>query len=88
MRDAEISSGDIPPAWLAVIGGRRLVSASFCEFGPAEETVGLLAFADGTYEVGVGESLRPYARVALTDDRREAHRVWWEQIRTRTDDEE
>ncbi|MGE5133208.1 MAG: hypothetical protein ACM32E_09905 [Gemmatimonadota bacterium] len=90
MRDAEIVSGEVPSqAWLDVIGGRKLLSITTAEFGAAEELLGLLEFVDGTYEVGLGEPLRPYARLYLGDSRREAHGKFWNEVRAHADwDEE
>jgi hypothetical protein len=82
--DRNLSEG-----WDMVVGDRKLVAIHTCEFGFAEEVVGLMVFDEGTeitplgpgalatmpvfsYEVGVGESLRPYVQVHVGTDTREA----------------
>jgi len=64
---------EIGPEWGEVVGTRRLKSVIAVEYGLAEETIALLTFephveggpADEpeTYEVGIGECLRPYSRL-------------------------
>lgn len=54
------ANGDVGEAWREVVGDRKLEGVIYAEFGLAEETVAMLIFADGSREVGMGESLRPY----------------------------
>jgi len=56
------------PGWGKVIGERKVVTAAACDAGFAEETILFLAFEDGTFEVGMGESLRPYNQVYKGSD--------------------
>jgi len=58
---------DIGPEWWEIVGKRRLKSVICVQYGMAEETIVLLTFnettldpKDDTYEVGIGECLRPY----------------------------
>ena len=52
-----------------VIADTDFISGTFADFGMAEECLGLLEFEDVNgktiYEVGVGESLRPYDQLYI-----------------------
>lgn len=64
--------------WWEVVGDRSLLMGAGCEFGPAEEVIGILVFRNGTFEVGVVEILRPYFRKYLGKSFRKA----WEEFRS------
>jgi hypothetical protein len=54
---------DIEGAWAEVVGNRVVRSCAVVQYGPAEEVVAFFSFADGTFEVGIGEALRPYLQM-------------------------
>jgi hypothetical protein len=66
-----------PSEWNWVVRDRKLLNATFCEFGLAEEVVGLLVFEDkdgeDVAEVGIGESMRPYDKVFEGDFEEASH---------------
>jgi len=66
--------------WLGVIGDRKLSCMYACEFGFAEEVIALMFFEDGTSEVGIGESLRPYLKVYEGKDLEKALQKFFEVI--------
>lgn len=76
MRAFEIAtitdSNELGPAWQEIVEGRELEQTIYCEFGFAEEVITLLAFKDGSFEVGIGESLRPYDQIYVGDDEERA----------------
>jgi hypothetical protein len=61
IREFTIEIGDVnnPGEW-GTIREAKLKAIQGCSFDLAEETIGLLEYEDGVYEVGVGECLRPY----------------------------
>src|SRR6516165_1582635 len=83
-----VAGKDVAGAWAELTDkcdGFRLKTMTACEFGPAEEVVALLEHEAMTgtatkYEVGVGESLRPYEQVYLGDDRQYAIDVFWQTV--------
>jgi hypothetical protein len=88
MRDLTIETTtelDPASAWADVIAGRDLRQATAAEFDLAEETIALLEFTDGTYEVGVGECLRPYCQVYAGADRDQAGEEFWRLVRGHAD---
>jgi hypothetical protein len=82
-RDFEVTATDELEggAWANVVGERKLKKATFAEFGFAEEVIALLKFEDGSFEVGIGESLRPYQQLYEGDDPEAAIIEWWSALR-------
>ncbi len=69
--------------WSEVIGERKLRTASFVEVAFAEEVIGFMEFKDGSFEVGIGESLRPYNQLYVGGDRYKASEVYLRAIQER-----
>jgi len=69
---AETDVSKLTLSWMEIVGNRRLVSGIFVGFGFAEECIGLLEFVSETcsptFEVGIGESLRPYLQLYVGDN--------------------
>jgi hypothetical protein len=69
---AVTNTEDLSESWNEeVVADRKFISGTFAEFGMAEECVGFLELGSKdklTYEVGVGECLRPYRQVYLGED--------------------
>jgi hypothetical protein len=88
IRDVSITNAsltDISEAWqeVADASGHTLEDAVFAEFDFAEEVICLLRYKDRTgycYEVGIGESLRPYERLYLGRTEREAEDRFWQAV--------
>ena len=87
MRELEISviNGDevedgnwkeLHPEWVINV-------LSGCEFDLAEETIGLIEYVNGYYEVGIGEPLRPYIKVYGGYKRPEAYATFWTTVQVR-----
>jgi hypothetical protein len=70
-------------AWGEVAGNRGLVTMHTCEFEMAEEVIALMVFEDGTCEIGIGESLRPYQSVFEGDFDHYAFTTFWSAIQSR-----
>ena len=51
-----------------------------CQFGAAEEVIALMFFSDHTFEVGQGESLRPYQQLYSGSDARRAFETFWNRV--------
>lgn len=81
---------EVGDLWRVVIGERRFVEALNADFGLGDMQVAKLTFDDGpavvdgveqeyhnfSYEVGVGECLRPYIQIYQGDDAEEATKHW------------
>ena len=72
------------PGWSVIIDERELHSAIYVEYGIAEEVIALLEFKDGSFEVGIGECLRPYNELYSGEDREEASRIFLEAVKENT----
>lgn len=71
--DPDFDPDSLPATgWSEIVGERKLLQAQFADFGLGDMSVGLLQFADETYEVGVGECLRPYRQLYLGTDLEQA----------------
>ena len=68
---AELGDG-----WQGVVGTREVSNAIGVEYGLAEESIMMFEFKDGTFEVGIGESLRPYDQLYSGDDQLDATRAF------------
>lgn len=66
--------------WIRVIDGREVETIHALDCGFAEESVMLIEFTDGSYEVGRGESLRPYEQLYVGRDGMAALRAFLEAI--------
>ena len=71
-------------SWSTIIGERELHSAIYVEYGIAEEVIALLEFKDGSFEVGIGECLRPYNKLYSGKDREKASRIFLEAVKENT----
>jgi hypothetical protein len=71
---------DVQGPWASLRENAVPKRGTFCEFGFAEEVIGLLEYADGAYEVGIGESLRPYHRLYFGADMEVASRTFFEAV--------
>jgi hypothetical protein len=93
IRDCEITNvqlTDIPPEWPQVadkvVFGRpyqEIDGAVFAEFALAEEVIGLLRYKQQTgfsYEVGIGEPLRPYQRLYFGMSAQDAEERFWQAV--------
>jgi len=60
---------NIGDGWKGIIEDRKVENILTVEFGFAEEVICLIEFTDGTFEVGVGESMRPYSQRYIGDSR-------------------
>jgi len=63
---------DVGPAWAGIIGEREVRKIFNTDFGLGDMSVSLIAFQDGSFEVGVGEALRPYDELYRGNDANEA----------------
>ena len=74
----------LSPSWFEIVGERRFVSGTFVGFGMAEECIGLLEFVSETcsptFEVGVGECLRPYILLYKGDNGATASKIFIDEI--------
>ena len=74
----------LSPSWFEIVGERRFVSGTFVGFGMAEECIGLLEFVSETcsptFEVGVGECLRPYRLLYKGDNGVTASKIFIDEI--------
>lgn len=64
------NSNELSDSWdVEVVADRDFISGTFADFGMAEECIGILELKDEDdktiYEVGVGESLRPYNQLYI-----------------------
>jgi hypothetical protein len=76
-RDLHVGTSDkVYGFWHEVVGERQVRTVLHAEFGLAEENLVLMGFTDGTYEVGVGESMRPYDVVYVGNDSEAAYAAW------------
>ena len=75
---------DVIGAWAEVVGDRELESGYWAEYGFAEEVIGILHFKDGTFEVGIGEPLRPYQVLYAGSDFVAAQERFWQAVRLHT----
>jgi len=72
---------DFPPGFLEILeGGKKPVGASYVQFGLIEEAIVMIVFEDESFEVGVGEALRPYICIYRGSDELEASRLFVEEI--------
>jgi hypothetical protein len=58
----------------------KIKEATFCEFGFAEEVIGFIKYDSGDFEVGIGESLRPYQRLYFGRSESAAEERFWESV--------
>ncbi len=75
-------------AWEGIVGDRPLKVITVVEYGLAEEVIAMIEFQDGTFEVGIGESLRPYDLLYQGCDLELASRAFLEAIKDHTWSEE
>jgi len=82
MRDCTIETvtQDFPEEWQSVNPDKLIESLTTCEFELAEEVIGLVRYIDGTFEVGIGESLRPYSRLYSGAYRETANERFWQAV--------
>jgi hypothetical protein len=71
-------------AWAEIVGDRKLTLLYAVEYGFAEETIAMMGFESGSYEVGIGESLRPYDRLYLGIWEHEAENRFWQAVTLHT----
>lgn len=88
MRDVTIKTvlarDDIGPGWDEIIGDRYLDRLVAGEFAMAEEVIGFLQFRTepATYEVGVGQAMRPYRCLYVGSDFTDALNMFWKAVAT------
>jgi hypothetical protein len=78
MREHErgtIDGSKLPHSWAEfAVQGAEVTKVHYCEFGFAEEVIAMIELKSGEFEVGIGESLRPYQSLYRGTDRDEAQR--------------
>ena len=81
---AETDICKLSQSWFEIVGDRRLISGTFADFGMAEECIWLLEFVSETcsptYEVGIGECLRPYIQLYVGDNSEAASKIFIDTI--------
>jgi hypothetical protein len=77
-----VEGKDVEGSWKEIAQpGHTITTATFCEFGLAEEVIGLIEYDKGKcFEVGIGESLREYDRLYLGWTEREAEERFWQAV--------
>jgi hypothetical protein len=78
--ESEADENEWGEGWAEVVGDQKVIQAAFCEFGFAEESIGVLFFESGKCVVGVGECLRPYYEVYTGTDQKEAFEAFWKEV--------
>ena len=82
MRDVSIETVDsVGGSWAEVANNRPILSVTAAEFGLAEEVISLMRFVNGTFEVGIGESLRPYQQLYTGPRKSHAEDIFWATVR-------
>ena len=78
-----VSEEQLGDAWreLLIERNRGFDHIIYVEFGFAEEVIGMIHYMDGTYEVGIGESLRPYDLLYEGTDLEEATESFLKAVR-------
>ena len=88
MRDVSISLvpvEDIDDNSKEVAGEHTIDNGTFAVFDFAEEVIGLLRYNNGRcFEVGIGESLRPYERLYMGWSEAEAEERFWQAVTLHT----
>lgn len=81
-----LPSEEMGPSWRALIDerGKEFSRLIYLEYGFAEEVICMIYFLDGSFEVGVGESLRPYELLYAGNDLEEASRAFLEAVQIHT----
>lgn len=81
-RPFSIVTCDISKAgeWLTLHPEKEPISIIGCNFGFAEEVIGFVEYKDGSFEVGIGECLRPYDHLYAGEDDEAASKVFFEAI--------
>lgn len=74
--------------WREVANGRTIVKAAFLDFGFADQCTAYFEFSDGTFEVGIGEALRPYDQLYSGNDGNDAKAAFMSKLLTMTEYEE
>jgi hypothetical protein len=69
--------------WLELHPQWTIKTAIGCSFELAEETIGLIEYTNGVYEVGIGEPLRPYIKIYGGYKRPEAYAAFWTTVQVR-----
>jgi hypothetical protein len=84
LRDFEITTDvghdDVGMEWKAQVNFHGIKEGTFASFGLGEEVVGHLTMADGTFEVGIGEPMRPYIQLYTGDDEIKAADAFWDAL--------
>jgi len=83
----EVTQGsDVPNdgTWRELHPNKEIKEAVSCEFELAEEVVALIQYTDGIYEVGIGETMRPYIHLYTGPDRATAYASWWTGVQVRS----
>lgn len=78
--DVESMASFLNSAWGEVVDTRIITRAQMCWFDFAEETIALMEFKDGTFEVGIGEPLRPYDQVYLGTEGKKALGMFFDTV--------
>jgi len=76
---AVTSIKELSPSWKEIVDKREFTSGTFANFGLAEECIGLLEFKD-SFEVGLGECLRPYIQLYIGEDASMASKIFINKI--------
>ena len=83
---SSVTTSQLGEAWKAIVEerGKELEHAIYVEYGLAEEVISLMTFKDGSYEVGIGESLRPYDQLYVGTSLEEATKHFLTAVREHT----
>jgi hypothetical protein len=78
-----LTTDELSDSWDVEVVGKRVkefISGIFVNFGMGEECIGFLTFKDSetkySFEVGVGECLRPYDQLYFGDDENKASKIF------------
>jgi hypothetical protein len=84
VRDFEVTTGvgheDVGMEWKAQVNFHDIKEGTFVSFGTGEEVIGHLEMEDGTFEVGIGEALRPYIQLYNGDNAVLATDAFWDAL--------
>lgn len=75
----DVGDQDNSPEWY-MLRDKPITALQGCSFGFAEEIIGLIEYSDGTFLVGVGESMRPFILLYEGRDAEQASQIFFLEI--------
>lgn len=79
-----VKKADLEEEWLPIIGSRELVTCIMGDAGFVDAQIALLEFKDTqdehSFEVGIGECMRPYVKLYEGDSLEAASKIWMTEV--------